>query len=68
DALDALCQTARGNTSITKEFIKYLKASDPNFPVALLKNGLHEIQRNDVISKCQIFARCKEEDCFQWRV
>lgn len=64
DALDAPCQT-RENTSITEEFIQYLKASDPNFPVVLLKNGLHKIHRNDVVKECEIFARCKEEYCFQ---
>ncbi len=64
DALDAPCQT-RENTSITEEFIQYLKTSDPNFPVVLLKNCLHKIQRNDVVSECKIFARCKKDDCFQ---
>ena len=56
---------ARENKSITEEFMKYLKASDPNFPVVLLKNGLHKIHRNDVVKECEIFARCKEEYCFQ---
>ena len=31
---------ARENKSITEEFMKYLKASDPDFPVVLLKNSL----------------------------
>ena len=30
----------RENKSITEEFIKYVKASDLNFPVVLLKNSL----------------------------
>ncbi len=65
EGLDAPCQTGRGSKSMTKEFIQFLKASDPNFPVVLLKNGLHKIQRNDVVSECEIFAPCKEKDCFQ---
>ena len=56
---------ARENKSITEEFMKYLKASDPDFPVVLLKNGLYKIHRNDVVKECEIFARCKEEYCFQ---
>ncbi len=46
----------RENKSMTKEFIQYLKASDSNFPVVLLKNGLYKIHRNDVVKECKIFA------------
>ena len=60
-ALDSEYRRAVKRSSMTTEFISYLKARYPDYRVVSIMNGLRGIGRMDVIEECQMFLGCKKK-------